>query len=482
MSVDYTKICKIDERFEKLQREDKFLFINYNEVNWFRTNETGCEIIEKCDGTKTLEQILEEMAESKNFDVDTLKVIFAPYIENMLKSDIVYDINDAEAVAAVEQASEVVEPFVGDEISDLWIHVAGKCNLSCPFCYSLSGDNNKLQLDCNKVIAFLTRIPEEKRNSIVISGGEPFLYKDLPKLVKQLREMKYKSILVITNGTVGEELYEEVVPYVDAVQVSVDGTIPAIHNLSRGEGSFDKMVKNLERIRRFDASKLIISFTPTSNNIDDLPNLPKFAYDHYIDAIHITRLMPVGRGKKMSDNLTMESNRYSDNFKKFVDNFNNIERIIAIDSELNEGGRGLISLTFAGDQTYKVAYRQKKITCGAGLGSMSIYFDGKIYPCASLQNTEFVLGTIDDPVEQVIEKAREFMFDVSVDNLKECKKCKFKYMCGGGCRACSYACSENKDIYATDPMCERYKKEMIEIIWQLETVSTNRDNWKESPI
>lgn len=479
MNVDYTKVYKFDEEFEMLQREDKYLYINYEDVNWFRTNDTGKAIIDKCDGQRTMEQVLTEIAAEKGFGVEALKTIFENYIDSMIQSCIVYDVNDEDAIPI---KPEDRQHMISDQIGDLWIHVSGKCNLKCPFCYSLSGENNKNVLDCDKLIHFLSDIEEEKGNSIIISGGEPFLYDDLEKLVKKLKEMKFRSILIITNGTAGEEKYEKVIPYVDGIQVSVDGTTADIHDISRGEGSYDKMVKNLALLKKLNVPKLIISFTPTSKNIDDLPNIPKFVYDHNIDAIHVTRLMPVGRGKNMNDELTVDSKRYTDNFKEFVDNFNKIENIISIDRELYNNDRSLISLTFAGDQTYKVAYRQRKITCGAGLGSMSIYFNGKIYPCASLQNTAYEFGTIDDPIEKVIEKAREFMLDVSVERLPKCKECKFKYMCGGGCRACAYACSENKDIYAEDPMCERYQREMLELLWRLERKETGVKDWKENPL
>ena len=242
------------------------------------------------------------------------------------------------------------------------------------------------------------------------------------------------------------------------------------------------MLKNLSLLKKLNLKNLVISFTPTEENIDDLPNLPRFAYENNIDAIHITRLMPVGRGKDMKKPLEINSEIYSTNFRKFVDNFNKIIEVIKIDNELNISKRNLISLTFSGDQTYKVAYRQRKMTCGAGLGSMSINFDGKIYPCASLQNTKFSFGTIDDEVSKVIRNAQDFMKEVSVERLPGCKDCKLKYMCGGGCRACAYAFSGNEDIYASDPMCERYKKEMIELIWILDRPVVNKADISENPV
>ena len=479
MSVGYTKTYKFDPSFELEERKNKSLYINFEDVNWFRTNDTGKEIILKCDGTKNLGQVINEIAVEKNFSADTLKILFDEYIGNLIESGVIYNVHTRDSYA--ERATHCQNRMV-DFISDLWIHVTSECNLSCPFCYSLSGKNNVKKLEFKKITDFLAKIEEEKRNSIIISGGEPFLYDELVDFVRKIKELNYKSILVITNGTVGEEKYADVIPYVDGIQVSVDGTCEEVHDISRGKGSYSKMLKNLTLLKKLNVKKLIVSFTPTINNILDLPNLPKFAYDNGVDAIHITRLMPVGRGKEIKEALTIDSEDYDKSFVKFIKNFNKIQEIIVIKNEKKNEQRNLISLTFAGDQTYKVAYRQRKITCGAGLGSMSIYYDGNIYPCASLQNTKFSFGTIDDSVERVILEAQKFMKDVSVDTLPECKDCKFKYMCGGGCRACAYAFSGNEDIYAKDPMCERYKKEMLEIMWQLKRPVAYNADVSENPI
>ena len=76
MSVGYTKTYKFDPSFELEERKNKSLYINFEDVNWFRTNDTGKEIILKCDGTKNLGQVINEIAVEKNFSADTLKILF----------------------------------------------------------------------------------------------------------------------------------------------------------------------------------------------------------------------------------------------------------------------------------------------------------------------------------------------------------------------------------------------------------------------
>lgn len=477
MSVDYTKAYRLDKNFKQFNRDDKTLYIDYENVNWFRTNLSGQSILNSCDGTRTMDEIIEEQAKAFGFSAEALKISFSSFIEEAINSGIIFYDGIKETIS-----KDSVLDTDTNKINDLWIHVSGTCNLNCPFCYSESNAGNTYQLDYHKVIDFVGGIKDEDKGSIVISGGEPFLYHDLIPLVQELSEIGYQKILIISNGTVGSEKYGEAAKYVEGIQVSVDGTSAEIHDNTRGPGSFDKMLQNIERIKKSGVKKIIISFTPTQTNIKDLPNLPKFAYDHDIDAIHITRLMPVGRGKNIDNELKIDSELYSEYFAKFINNLNTVQKIITIDNELNKTTRNQIDISFAGDHTNKVAYRYKKYTCGVGLGSLSINYDGKIYPCASLQNTKFVLGSIDDNVNDVIKNAVAFMQDVSVLRLPKCKDCEMKFMCGGGCRACAYACSESEDIYALDPMCERYKKEMFEALWHLDKPRVGQGYVSENPI
>jgi radical SAM protein with 4Fe4S-binding SPASM domain len=480
MNVDYTKTYKLNSTFKADFKDEKILYFDYQNANWFRTNLTGHRILTACTGQSNMDKVMSEMASEQNFDHVVLKKLFDNFLSDAIENGILYEYEETENL--IMESIVNTYPFISNTISDLWIHLSDKCNLNCPFCYSNSGADNNYTLDHEKIVAFLEQIDKNNRNSIILSGGEPFLYKNLIQLVKSIREMSFKSILIITNGTVGEEMYKEAIQYVDGIQVSVDGTVADIHDVSRGTGSYAKMIKNLKLLKQYGVKKLIISFTPTTNNIQDLPNVPKFAYHNNINAIHITRLMPVGRGKALENTLSLDSSIYQDNFKLFVDNFSNIEKVISIDSELEKSKRDLISLTFAGDQSYKVAYKQRKMTCGMGMGSMCVGYDGKIYPCSSMQYDIFSFGTIEDSLNKVIENAKKFMKNNSVDNIPECKNCKFRYMCGGGCRACAYSYSGCENIHAPDPLCERYKKEIYELAWILSKPRVNKSDISENPL
>ncbi|WP_163192185.1 PqqD family peptide modification chaperone [Clostridium thermarum] len=466
MNLDFSKKYKFDRDFEVLKRENNYLYVDYENVNWFRTNNTGHEIITLCDGERTMEEVLTKIADIYQFDVNFLKRNFEGFIKDAIENRLLLE--------ADSEKERLVEYSEDKKIGTLWIHVSSLCNLECPFCYSRSGSGQNQKLETDDIVKFLDSIEEDKRSqiSIVISGGEPFLYKDLPKLVASIKERGINSIHIITNGTVGEEMYEEVIPLIESIQISVDGTIPEYHDITRGKGSFEKMINKFKLIRNISQNVgIVISFTPTKYNIDDMPNIPQFAFDNNINAIHLTRLMPVGRGKDNMEHIVPETKVYEEKLGDFLANYQRVNALVNIKREtqeilLDESQKTkFIALSFAGDQSRKVTYRSKKTICGAGLGSMSINYDGYIYPCASLHLKEYSLGHIkENSIEEIFDNTINFMGTYCVDKKPGCKVCKLKYFCGGGCMSCGL--SHTGDLLGSDPMCDYYKEAMIEVMWQ----------------
>lgn len=94
------------------------------------------------------------------------------------------------------------------------------CNLRCPFCH-----NWRIVIDPKP--PFLTeenafKILESRKkyvDSVVVSGGEPTMHKELPRFLKKLKEKQF-AVKVDTNGFFPQVL-EECLPYVDYVALDV---------------------------------------------------------------------------------------------------------------------------------------------------------------------------------------------------------------------------------------------------------------------
>jgi pyruvate formate lyase activating enzyme len=94
------------------------------------------------------------------------------------------------------------------------------CNLRCPFCH-----NWRIVIDPKP--PFLTeedafKILESRRkyvDSVVVSGGEPTMHRELPKFFKKLKEKGF-AVKLDTNGFYHQVL-EECLSYVDYVALDV---------------------------------------------------------------------------------------------------------------------------------------------------------------------------------------------------------------------------------------------------------------------
>lgn len=76
------------------------------------------------------------------------------------------------------------------------------CNFRCRYCYNsklVLPDLFEKPIEENEVISFLYR-RKDKIDGVVISGGEPTVHNDLPKLIKRIKEMGL-LVKIDTNGT-----------------------------------------------------------------------------------------------------------------------------------------------------------------------------------------------------------------------------------------------------------------------------------------
>src|SRR5947209_20594094 len=91
--------------------------------------------------------------------------------------------------------TNIVAPYA------LIFYVTHKCNLACSYCTQKEPDVFSGELSTAETIRLMRRIRKET-DSLVITGGEPTLRSDIEELAEAARfECKYRSLLLITNGT-----------------------------------------------------------------------------------------------------------------------------------------------------------------------------------------------------------------------------------------------------------------------------------------
>ena len=126
------------------------------------------------------------------------------------------------------------------------------CNFRCPFCYNINLVNKKSDLFSEAdILNFL----EKRKNfldGLVISGGEPFLQKDLKNFCKKVKKLGYK-IKIDTNGTYPEKLKELIEEkLVDYISMDVKAPKEKYDKLSGVKTDLEKIDKSIRTIQNSD--------------------------------------------------------------------------------------------------------------------------------------------------------------------------------------------------------------------------------------
>ncbi|MCK4249997.1 radical SAM protein [candidate division WOR-3 bacterium] len=139
------------------------------------------------------------------------------------------------------------------------IIITDKCNLHCKHC--IVSNLGYKDMDFEEVKRDLKTLYDKGCRILVITGGEPFLWKDkmydLDDVIDYTKKLGFFRTVVCTNGTI------ELESKADYLWVSMDG-LPEDHDNLRGNAVFQKITKN---ILRSTHKNIYVNFTVSKFNI-----------------------------------------------------------------------------------------------------------------------------------------------------------------------------------------------------------------------
>jgi len=331
-------------------------------------------------------------------------------------------------------------------------HVTERCNLRCRHCYQQERRPSELSLDS------IMDIIEEASGMILdwedsygiklsmsynISGGEPFLRRDLFEIIEGIA-WKGADIYILSNGTVIDKDAAGKLARIGirAVQVSMEGP-EAIHEEIRGKGSFSAAVAGVKNL--LDAGVPVnLNATLSTVNARYFIEMIDLSKSLGVQRLGFSRLVPYGRGEAMLDKMIGTEEIKTLYEKIFALNATPLKIITGdpIASQLSslETGEDMGNVAAGG--------------CAAGVSGLTILSDGTITPCRRLN---IPMGNVKtDSLREVW--ATSPMLEHLRDRNKyqgKCGACKRWANCRG-CRAIAYAYSKakGKESYlADDPQC-----------------------------
>tara|TARA_Y100001978_G_scaffold27283_1_gene23289 strand:+ start:472 stop:1401 length:930 start_codon:yes stop_codon:yes gene_type:complete len=147
-----------------------------------------------------------------------------------------------------------------DGFKTLWFNTGTLCNIACSNCYIESSPRNDrlVYLSFADVVEFLNELENlsGKTCEIGFTGGEPFLNPDFLKMLEECLRRNL-SIMVLTNAMrplqnkikgllqLKESFGAEKIVF----RVSIDHYDKDVHEVERGVGTWDPMIKGLKWLR-----------------------------------------------------------------------------------------------------------------------------------------------------------------------------------------------------------------------------------------
>ncbi len=162
----------------------------------------------------------------------------------------------------------------------LHLQVTERCNFACPKCYlpELNATPARQELT-PKEIETKVFIPSAEIGieRIVITGGEPFLYRGLFELVECCNRY-FSEVFVGTNGFFLDEARTDRIldTEVDFIQVSLDAVTVDCLKKIMGGGAVERLWPNLEqfirrRNQRISTTRVIVATVIDHRNIAEIP-------------------------------------------------------------------------------------------------------------------------------------------------------------------------------------------------------------------
>jgi cyclic pyranopterin phosphate synthase len=206
----------------------------------------------------------------------------------------------------------------GRRVEYLRISVTDKCNLRCVYCMPEDGLpwlKREEILDYEEIARIVSVMAGMGLRRVRITGGEPLVRRDLPRLVRMLRGVPgIEDIALSTNAVL---LHEQAMPLraagVDRLNVSLDSLVPArIDAIARRPGSAERIFRGLQAAEAAGFAPLKINcVVMRGRNDDEVEEFARITRDRPWH-VRFIEVMPTGENLGISRDEYVSSDEILD--------------------------------------------------------------------------------------------------------------------------------------------------------------------------
>jgi MoaA/NifB/PqqE/SkfB family radical SAM enzyme len=248
----------------------------------------------------------------------------------------------------------------------IW-EITSQCNYLCKYCIFASNANkdyNELSLEeCKHVI---DELEKNKFYTLKITGGEPFLRKDLLDIITYAKEKKMHVDVSTNASLINDSIAASLKKTnIDMIHVSLDGHNIITQEYIRGENTFNRTIKGIKKLKA-NGLYVRIGTVLYKNNENNIEDIIKFVIELKADEIIFSVMEPIGR---LNGDYTDYKTKTNDDLKKELD-------------YLKEKYQSDILINYNWDESRLTHVK----TCPAGKKFIFINNLGNVTPCTWISN------------------------------------------------------------------------------------------------
>lgn len=317
------------------------------------------------------------------------------------------------------------------------------CDMRCRHCGSRAGKGRVDELSTEEALALCGALADEGCVHLTLSGGEPLLREDWPRLAEALTS---RGVLVnaISNGRRFDRALAEQVKAAGLHDIgfSIDGLEQTHTYVRRVAGHWRKLLGNFELCRELGIPSAAITMVHR-RNLHELPELHGILAERGVEVWQLQIGVPSGNMADQPD-MVLEPRQ--------------VLELVPMVAELRRrpGPRVDVGDNIGYYGGYEAELRADECTgprgywtgCQAGCSVVGIESDGAIKGCLSLPSARnhedaFIEGTIRErSFHEIWHDPDAFAYNrrFAREELEGfCRTCEFAEVCRGGCSWAAYA-------------------------------------------
>lgn len=269
------------------------------------------------------------------------------------------------------------------QLNYLFWECTTRCNLHCLHCGSdCSKDSRFADMPVADFLKAVDTINDPSENfTVVFTGGEPLIRKDIEQCGRQLRDRGLHWAIVSNGYFYNQQRHNSLLNAgMGALTLSLDGLKESHNWLRNNKHSFDRVIHAIELATSSKRLNFDVVSCVNQQNINELAAIRDLLIEKEVKAWRLFTIIPIGRAVENKQLLLSDSQ-----FVKMLDFIAQSRRQnSAIDIKFSCEG-------FVGP--YEKLVRDTPFFCRAGINIASVLIDGSISACPNIDRS-FSQGNI----------------------------------------------------------------------------------------